>query len=146
MTRTLAALALGAWISTAAMAQMTPVGLWQTIDDKDGTVKSEIRIVETAGVVSGKVEKILDPKAKPDEKCVECRDERKDQPILGMEILRGLKKSDGQDMWEGGNILDPKNGKVYRAAVTPIEGGKKLQMRGYIGPFYRTQIWNRVAS
>ena len=146
MTRTLAALALGAWISTAAMAQMTPVGLWQTIDDKDGTVKSEIRIVETAGVISGKVEKILDPKAKPDEKCVECRDERKDQPILGMEILRGLKKSDGQDMWEGGNILDPKNGKVYRAAVTPIEGGKKLQMRGYIGPFYRTQIWNRVAS
>lgn len=146
MTRTLAALALGAWFSTAAMAQMTPVGLWQTIDDKDGTVKSEIRIVETAGVVSGKVEKILDPKAKPDEKCVECRDERKDQPILGMEILRGLKKSDGQDMWEGGNILDPKNGKVYRAAVTPIEGGKKLQMRGYIGPFYRTQIWNRVAS
>ena len=146
MTRTLAALALGAWISTAAMAQMTPVGLWQTIDDKDGTVKSEIRIVETAGVVSGKVEKILDPKAKPDEKCVECRDERKDQPILGMEILRGLKKSDGQDLWEGGNILDPKNGKVYRATVTPIEGGKKLQMRGYIGPFYRTQIWNRVAS
>jgi len=146
MTRTLAALALSAWFSTAAMAQMTPVGLWQTIDDKDGTVKSEIRIVETAGVVSGKVEKILDPKAKPDEKCVECRDERKDQPILGMEILRGLKKSDGQDMWEGGNILDPKNGKVYRAAVTPIEGGKKLQMRGYIGPFYRTQIWNRVAS
>ena len=146
MTRTLAALALGAWFSTAAMAQMTPVGLWQTIDDKDGTVKSEIRIVETAGVVSGKVEKILDPKAKPDEKCVECRDERKDQPILGMEILRGLKKSDGQDLWEGGNILDPKNGKVYRATVTPIEGGKKLQMRGYIGPFYRTQIWNRVAS
>ncbi|MFO1264133.1 MAG: DUF2147 domain-containing protein [Rhodoferax sp.] len=146
MTRTLAALALGAWISTAAMAQMTPVGLWQTIDDKDGTVKSEIRIVETAGVISGKVEKILDPKAKPDEKCVECRDERKDQPILGMEILRGLKKSDGQDLWEGGNILDPKNGKVYRATVTPIEGGKKLQMRGYIGPFYRTQIWNRVAS
>ena len=146
MTRTLAALALGTWISTAAMAQMTPVGLWQTIDDKDGTVKSEIRIVETAGVISGKVEKILDPKAKPDEKCVECRDERKDQPILGMEILRGLKKSDGQDLWEGGNILDPKNGKVYRAAVTPIEGGKKLQMRGYIGPFYRTQIWNRVAS
>lgn len=146
MTRTIAAWALGTWISTAAMAQMTPVGLWQTIDDKDGTVKSEIRIVETAGVVSGKVEKILDPKAKPDEKCVECKDERKDQLILGMEILRGLKKSDAQDLWEGGNILDPKNGKVYRATVTPIEGGKKLQMRGYIGPFYRTQIWNRVAS
>ena len=130
--------------SVSAMAQMSPVGVWQTIDDKDGSVKSEIRIVENAGVVSGKVDKILDPKAKQDDKCVECTDERKDQPILGMEILRGLKKTEGKDVWEGGNILDPKNGKIYRATVTPIEGGKKLQMRGYIGFFYRTQVWNRV--
>ena len=125
--------------SFGAMAQMTPVGLWKTIDDSDGTAKSEIRIVENAGVVSGKIEKILDPKAKQDDKCVECKDERKDQPILGMEILRGLKKADGKDVWEGGN-----NGKVYRATVTPIEGGTKLQMRGYIGFFYRTQTWIRV--
>lgn len=131
-------------VSVSAMAQMSPVGVWQTIDDKDGAVKSEIRIVENAGVVSGKVDKILDPKAKQDDKCVECTDERKDQPILGMEILRGLKKTEGKDVWEGGSILDPKNGKVYKATVTPIEGGKKLQMRGYIGFFYRTQIWNRV--
>ena len=130
--------------SVSAMAQMSPVGVWQTIDDKDGTVKSEIRIVETAGVVSGKIDKILDPKAKQDDKCVECTDERKDQPILGMEILRGLKKTEGKDAWEGGTILDPKNGKIYKATVTPIEGGKKLQMRGYIGFFYRTQVWNRV--
>ena len=128
----------------SALAQTTPVGLWQTLDDKDGTVKSEIRIVESGGVVSGKIEKILDPKAKPGEKCVECTDERKDQAILGMEILRGLKKTEGKDLWEGGNILDPNNGKVYRATVTPIEGGKKLQMRGYIGFFYRTQIWTRI--
>ena len=130
--------------SVSAIAQVSPVGVWQTIDDKDGTVKSEIRIVETAGVVSGKVDKIVDPKAKQDDKCVECTDERKDQPILGMEILRGLKKTDGKDVWEGGTILDPKNGKIYKATVTPIEGGKKLQMRGYIGFFYRTQVWNRV--
>ena len=131
-------------ISVSAMAQLSPVGVWQTIDDKDGTVKSEIRIVENAGVVSGKVDKILDTHAKQDDKCVDCTDERKDQPILGMEILRGLKKAEGKDMWEGGTVLDPKNGKVYKAAVTPIEGGKKLQMRGYIGFFYRTQIWIRV--
>ena len=130
--------------SVSAMAQLSPVGVWQTIDDKDGTVKSEIRIVENAGVVSGKVDKILDTHAKQDDKCVDCTDERKDQPILGMEILRGLKKAEGKDMWEGGTVLDPKNGKVYKAAVTPIEGGKKLQMRGYIGFFYRTQIWIRV--
>ncbi len=126
-------------------AQITPVGLWRTIDDKDGAAKSEIRIVETAGVVSGKVEKILDPKSKPDERCVECTDERKDQPILGMEILRGLKRAAGKDVWEGGNVLDPNNGKIYRATVTPIEGGAKLQMRGYIGFFYRTQTWVRVS-
>ena len=130
--------------SASAMAQMSPVGLWQTIDDKDGTAKSEIRIVENAGVVSGKVEKFLDPKTKLDEKCDECTDERKDKLILGMEILRGLKKADGKDVWEGGNILDPNNGKVYKATVTPIEGGKKLQMRGYIGFFYRTQTWTRI--
>ena len=128
----------------SAMAQVSPVGLWKTIDDKDGTVKSEIRIVETNGVISGKVERILDPEAKPGEKCVECTDERKDQPILGMEILRGLKKADGKDVWEGGNVLDPKNGKIYRATVTPIEGGQKLQLRGYIAFFYRTQTWIRV--
>ncbi len=130
--------------SVAAMAQMTPVGLWKTIDDHDGSIKSEIRIVENGGVVSGKVERILDVKAKQDDKCVECKDERKDQPILGMEILRGLKKAESKDVWEGGNVLDPNNGKVYRATVTPIEGGTKLQMRGYIGFFYRTQIWIRV--
>lgn len=143
MLRSIVALVVGV-TCFSAMAQMTPVGLWQTVDDKDGTVKSEIRIVETAGVVSGKVERILDPKAKQDDKCVECTDERKDQPILGMEILRGLKKAEGKDLWEGGKVLDPNNGKVYRATVTPIEGGKKLQMRGYIGFFYRTQTWTRV--
>jgi uncharacterized protein (DUF2147 family) len=120
------------------------VGLWKTVDDSSGVVTSEIRIVENAGVVSGKIEKILDPAAKPGEKCVECNDERKDQPILGMEILRGLTKTEGKDVWEGGNVLDPKNGKVYRATVKPLEGGAKLQMRGYIGFFYRTQTWIRV--
>jgi uncharacterized protein (DUF2147 family) len=143
MFRSAFAIAVGV-SCVSAMAQMTPVGLWKTIDDKDGTVKSEIRIVETNGVISGKVERILDPEAKPGEKCIECTDERKDQPILGMEILRGLKKTEGKDVWEGGNILDPKNGKIYRATVTPIEGGHKLQMRGYIAFFYRTQTWIRV--
>jgi uncharacterized protein (DUF2147 family) len=143
MLRKLTALAMGT-VCASAMAQMSPVGLWKTIDDKDGSVKSEIRIVETNGVISGKVERILDPTSKPGETCTECSDERKDQPILGMEILRGLKKAEGKDVWEGGNVLDPKNGKIYRATVTPIEGGQKLQLRGYIAFFYRTQTWIRV--
>jgi uncharacterized protein (DUF2147 family) len=143
MFRSVVAVVIGLSCASA-MAQMTPVGLWKTLDDKDGSAKSEIRIVEANGVVSGKVERILDPEAKPGEKCVECSDERKDQPILGMEILRGLKKADGKDLWESGTVLDPKNGKIYKATVTPIEGGQKLQMRGYIGFFYRTQTWIRV--
>ena len=130
----------------SSMAQMSPVGLWRTISDKDGVAQSEVRIVDTAGIVSGKVEKITDPKAKPGERCVECNDERKDQPILGMEILRGLKKVDGKDVWDGGTVVEPATGKIYRAKVSPIEGGTKLEMRGYIGSpiFGRTATWIRI--
>ena len=130
--------------SLSALAQMTPVGLWKTIDDADGSVKSEVRIVDVGGVVSGKVELQLDPKAKSDDKCVKCSDDRKDKLLLGMEILRGLKKVDGKNTWEDGTVLDPNNGKVYKASLTPIEGGTKLQLRGYIGFFYRTQTWIRA--
>ena len=129
------------------MAQMTPVGLWKTIDDKDGSAKSEIRIVEAAGVISGKIEKVLDPKSKPDDKCVECKDDRKDQPIVGLDLMRGLKKSEIRDnLWDGGTIVEPSSGKVYKVQLTPIEGGKKLEVRGYIGAplFGRTQTWIRV--
>lgn len=135
------------YCASAAMAQMNPTGLWKTIDDKDGAAKSEIRIVETAGVISGKIEKVLDPKAKPDEKCVECKDDRKDQPMVGLELMRGLKKSDSRDnLWDGGTIVEPSTGKVYKVQLTPIEGGKKLEVRGYIGAplFGRTQTWIRV--
>ena len=134
-------------LSTAsAFAQVTPVGLWQTISDKDGKVTSEVRIVDNGGVVSGKIERVLDPKAKPDEKCVLCEDDRKNQPILGLELLRGLKKAEGKDVWEGGTVVDPNNGTVYKAKVTPVDGGKKLEMRGYVGApmFGRTQTWIRV--
>ena len=127
-----------------AMAQMTPVGLWKTIDDKDGSAKSEIRIVDNGGLVSGKIERDLSPKAKPDDKCTECKDDRKDQPIIGLELIRGLKKTEGKDIWEGGTIVEPSSGKVYKMTMTPIEGGKKIEMRGYIGFFYRTQTWIRV--
>ena len=130
----------------SAVAQMTPVGLWKTISDKDGLVTSEVRIVENAGVLSGKVERILHPDAKPDDKCNLCKDERKDQLQLGMEIIRAAKKAESKDVWEDGNILDPENGSVYRLKMTPVDGGKKLEIRGYIGApiFGRTQTWFRV--
>lgn len=128
----------------SAYAQMTPVGHWQTSDEKTKEVKSQVNIVETNGVLSGKVEKLLRKDAKQDATCTECSDDRKDQPILGLEIIRGAKKADGKDVWEDGKILDPENGKTYTLRMTPIEGGSKLEVRGSIGPFGRTQTWTRV--
>jgi len=129
-----------------AAAQATPVGLWKTIDDDGKTEKSLVRISENGGVLSGTIEKIFDP-AKQDSKCDKCTDERKDKPTLGMVILRNIKQ-DGDDkaLWGGGEILDPNNGKVYKARLKPVDGGKKLEMRGYIGmPMLgRTQTWLRA--
>ena len=130
--------------SLSAWAQSTPVGLWKTIDDDGKTEKSLVRISETAGVLSGKIEKILDA-SKQESTCDKCTDERKDKPVLGMTILRNLKQdAEDKDAWTGGEVLDPNNGKTYRARLKPIDGGKALQMRGYLGPFYRTQVWQRV--
>ena len=128
----------------AALAQNTPVGKWHSIDDKTKEVKSEITISESSGVLSGKVSKILRKDAKPDAKCEECTDARKGQPMLGLEIIRGGKKEEGADVWSGGKILDPENGKEYSLKLTPQEGGKQLAVRGSIGPFGRTQTWVRV--
>ena len=128
----------------SAFAQATPVGLWRNIDDKTGEAKAEIRIVDNGGVLTGRIEKSLKKDSKPDAVCEECRDERKGKPINGLEIIRGAKKAAGEDVWEQGKILDPENGKEYTLRLAPIEGGQKLQVRGYLGPFYRTQTWVRV--
>ena len=136
------ALTVGIVCASGVLAQMNPEGLWRSIDDKSGQPKAEIRITANGGVLSGVVEKALLPSSEP--LCVQCTDDRKDKPKLGMEIIRGAKKAEGKDVWEDGKILDPDNGKNYTLALTPLEDGKKLQVRGYIGPFYRTQIWLRV--
>jgi uncharacterized protein (DUF2147 family) len=134
-----------AGISMPALADsMSPVGTWNTIDDETKQPKSLVRITEKDGVISGTVEKIVDP-AKQDSKCDECAgdDPRKGKPVIGMTILTGLKK-EGDNVYGGGQILDPKNGKTYNAKVTVIDGGKKLEMRGSILFFGRTQTWIRV--
>ena len=128
----------------SGLAQMTPVGLWRNLDDKTGEAKAEIRIVETADVVSGKIDRRIGKDIKPDDVCDKCSDDRKDKPILGLEIIRGAKKAEGKDVWEGGKILDPENGRNYSLRMTPIDAGKKLEVRGSFGPFGRTQTWVRV--
>jgi len=123
---------------------MTPEGLWRSIDDKTGEPKSEIRIRSNGGALEGRIEKLLRKGADPNAKCVECKDELKDQPMVGLQIIKGAKKADGKDVWEDGKILDPENGKFYTLRLTPADGGKKLDVRGSIGPFGRTQTWQRV--
>ena len=130
--------------ATSVLAQMTPVGLWRTIDDKTGEAKGEIRVTESGGALAGRLERSLKKDTKPDATCDECPDDRKGKPIAGLEIIRGGARAEGKDVWEGGKILDPENGKEYRASFTPIDGGQKLQVRGYLGPFWRTQVWNRA--
>ena len=130
--------------ASSAFAQVTPVGVWHSIDDKTGEPKAEIRISDNGGVLSGRIEKLLRKGANPDEKCIECRDERKDKPMVGLEIIRGARKAPDKPVWEDGKILDPENGREYTLRLTPLEGGRKLQVRGYLGPFYRTQVWTRL--
>ena len=129
--------------AAAQTASLSPVGLWRNIDDKTGQAKAEIRITANAtGVLTGVIEK---PLIKPVELlCSLCTDDRKDKPKLGMEIIRGAVKAEGKDSWESGKILDPDNGKSYSLRLTLADGGNKLDVRGSIGPFGRTQTWVRI--
>ena len=143
MKRAVTAMLLGAF-SLGVLAQNTPLGLWRSTDDKTGEAKAEIRILETPAGLSGKIEKRLFRAPGAPDVCVPCSDERKDQPIVGLEIIHGAKKAEGRDVWEGGKILDPENGRNYTLKMTPIEDGKKLDVRGSFGPFGRTQTWVRI--
>jgi uncharacterized protein (DUF2147 family) len=134
----LAALTLPAW------AQMTPVGRWHTIDDQTKELKSEVVITEKDGVLTGRIEKLLRKGADPNRRCTACTDDRKDQPMVGLEIIRGVRKVEGKDVWEGGTILDPESGKTYNVRLTPVEGGAKLEVRGSVLFIGRTQTWVRA--
>lgn len=133
--------AVPALAADEASPEATPVGKWKTIDDATGKEKSIVAIYEDDGKLAGKVEKLLDPEAKTT--CDKCEGDLKDQPIVGMRILWGMKK-DGSN-WSGGKILDPKNGKTYRCSLSLADGGKKLNVRGFIGIALigRTQTWIR---
>ena len=125
----------------AAQAQNTPVGLWKTVDDHTGQEKSLVRISESGGVLSGRVEKVLHP-SRPNPLCDKCTDARHGKPITGLSIIEGLRRHG--DVWEDGKILDPDNGKIYTVRLKLVDEGKTLQVRGYIGPFFRTQTWSRL--
>ncbi len=138
-------LVLAAALGTAH-AQTSPVGVWKTIDDKTKTERAQIRITEAGGVFSGKIEKLLAADAKQDAVCDKCSDDRKDKPMIGLEVIRGVKKSDADNTWDGGTILDAAEGKIYKVRLQTAEGGKKLEVRGFVGAplLGRTQTWIRV--
>jgi len=142
----LAALAVGvpAAAQPAPSPATSPVGLWKNIDDETKKPKALVRIVESGGSYTGRIEKILTDK--PDAVCDLCADARKDQRIQGMTIIEGMQASKIEDdLFEGGSILDPNNGKVYRSQMRLRAGGRSLEVRGYVGVplFGRSQTWIR---
>ena len=139
-----ALLALAIAVAAPAFAaEMTPVGTWTTIDDATGKPKSIVQITESNGKLEGKVLEVLQSEQGPHPVCKECDGERKDKPVEGMVIIWNVEK-DG-DVWDGGKILDPKNGKTYKVKLTMMEGGNKLDVHGYIGfaLLGRSQVWER---
>jgi uncharacterized protein (DUF2147 family) len=145
-------LALGLLLGAAAVSAAdtdSPVGTWKQVDDVSGKVKSIIQISENDGELQGKVLQVLNRSpediARDGEqpRCTQCDGARKDQPIEGMTIMWGVSR-DG-DVWDGGRILDPKNGKVYKVKLSLEDGGRKLDVHGYIGfaLLGRSQVWER---
>jgi len=132
--------------ATSAVNLNSPVGLWKTIDDKTGQPRSIVRIEAKGEELQGFIHQRLDPNAKPDAVCAACPGDRLNLPIQGLNIIRALKANPKEPgVWEGGSILDPESGSDYRLKVRVIDGGQKLELRGYVGmPMLgRTQTWVR---
>ena len=140
MTRVAGLVMLALVLSVApALALDSPVGKWNTVDDKSGKVRSEVQIYEQGGKLFGKITSLTEPndeQGKP-RICIHCTGADHNQPVVGLIIIRDI--APGDDRFKGGTVLDPENGKVYKAELWIEEG--KLKVRGYLGPFYRTQTW-----
>ncbi len=134
---------------SALAASNSPAGTWKTIDDTTHQPKSIVEITDNNGEFQATIVKLLNRSpadvAKEGEhpNCVKCDGERKDKPIEGMQIMWGVHKDD--DIWDGGKILDPKSGKIYKVKLSLLDGGKKLDVHGYIGfaLMGRSQTWER---
>ena len=127
---------LAAWPALGADA---PVGNWNTVDDKSGKVVSEVQIFEQGGRLFGKIVGLTEPTDKDGKPkvCIKCGGADKDKPIVGLVIIKDVALSG--DRYKGGTIMDPEDGKVYKAELWTEDG--KLKVRGYLGPFYKTQTW-----
>jgi uncharacterized protein (DUF2147 family) len=128
-----------------AAESSSPIGEWKTFDDKTGNARAIVRIYEQDGRLFGKIERSLMPGAER-RVCAVCTDDRKDQPMLGLVIIRNMKRI--EEGYAGGDILDPDTGSVYRCKFHLEENGAKLVLRGFIGISIlgRTQTWERQSS
>ncbi|TGK20681.1 DUF2147 domain-containing protein [Leptospira fluminis] len=131
-------------VSDSLFAQPAPVvGKWKTIDDEDGAEKSVVEVYEQGGKIYGKIVSLRDPNDKDGKPkvCTKCEGADKDKPVVGLVIIKGL-SVDG-DEFTGGTIMDPNNGKIYKCKLKSVDGGKKLNVRGFIGfsLIGRTQTW-----
>lgn len=126
------------------MNAQSVLGKWKTIDDETGKPKSIVEIYEVEGKIHGKIIKLFrGPDEDQDPSCTKCEGDRANKKIIGLEIIRGLEKDD--DVYEDGTILDPKDGKVYDCKMWIDEDSpNKLNVRGYIMFFFRTQTWVKV--
>lgn len=131
-------------IGFTVSAQKSAVDRWVTIDDKTGKQKSVVELYKENGKLYGKIIYLFPREGRePDPKCDKCTDDRKDQPLVGLQIVRELKWNGTS--WDGGTIVDPENGKVYSLKLwVNKENNDMLHVRGYLGPLYRTQTWIRV--
>lgn len=130
-------------------ATNTPVGTWKTIDDESGQAKSIVEITDNNGELQARIVKLLNRSLADIARdgdvavCKKCEGERKDKPVEGMNIMWGVHQND--DVWDGGKIVDPKSGKIYKVKLSMLDGGQKLNVRGYIGFSWvgRSQVWER---
>lgn len=122
-----------------AMAAEPLIGKWNTVDAKSGEVRSIVEVYEQGGKIFGEITGLTEPineHGKP-KTCSKCQGDDKDKPIVGLVIIKD--PSATSDRYKGGTILDPDDGKVYKAEAWVEDG--KLKVRGYLGVFYRTQTW-----
>jgi uncharacterized protein (DUF2147 family) len=128
------------FIITPSISAQSIIGKWKTINDETGEPKSVVQIYKKENQFYGKVVHIIDP-TKKSNNCKLCTDSRKNQPIIGMEIIKNLNQD--EEEYEDGTILDPNNGKIYDCKIW-LKDTNTLNVRGYVGFFYRTQEWIRV--
>lgn len=119
------------------------LGKWKTIDDETGQAKSIVNIFERNGKIYGQIIEVLSSKSK-NPVCSECSGKKKNQPIVGMEIIEGLSKN--EDVYDDGTILNPSNGKTYKCRLKLGDNPDTLQVRGYVAFFYKTQYWKRITE